>query len=160
MFLSLIIIYKSRKYSTPVLNEELIRNYQQISEIVNDETSQVTIIDARPSPRFTGEAPEPRPGLSSGHMPRAKNVPFKDLFDMETGKLHTNEQLTETFKRAGVDVESLKKAGTNVVLSCGSGVSASVPYFALERLGAEHLSIYDGSWTEYASLPQSRIVKD
>ena len=34
------------------------------------------VVDARPADRFRGEAPEPRPGLRSGHMPGSLNLPF------------------------------------------------------------------------------------
>jgi thiosulfate/3-mercaptopyruvate sulfurtransferase len=34
------------------------------------------VVDARPADRFAGKAPEPRPGLRSGHMPRSFNVPY------------------------------------------------------------------------------------
>ena len=43
------------------------------------------LLDARPNARFTGEAPEPRPGLPSGHMPGAKSLPFDALLDARTG---------------------------------------------------------------------------
>ena len=39
----------------------------------------------------------------------------------------------------------------------GSGVTASVVFFAAEMLGASKLSLYDGSWTEYASKKDSKI---
>ncbi|KAF9971621.1 hypothetical protein BGZ73_005413 [Actinomortierella ambigua] len=152
-----------KEYKVHPLNKDMIRDYQQILAIVNNENSPVTVIDARPSPRFTGRAPEPRVGLSSGHMPRSKNVPFVELFDMETGMLHTPEQLEAAYKRAGVDVETLKKHESpekNVVLSCGSGLTACVLYFSLEQLGLKNLAVYDGSWTEYASHPESPIIKD
>lgn len=44
--------------------------------------------------------------------------------------------------------------------SLGSGITASVLYFALERIGAKKLAVYDGSWTEYAAMKDSIIVKD
>ncbi|KAF9208211.1 hypothetical protein BGZ59_010744 [Podila verticillata] len=151
-------------FNVPKLDEAMIRSYKQILHIVKDPSNtSTTIIDARPSARFTGAAPEPRAGLSSGHMPRAKNVPFMELFDQQTGELYSDAQLLAAFTRAGVNVDELKKsesASKEVVLSCGSGVSACVVYFALERLGLKHLAIFDGSWTEYASRPESIIVKD
>ncbi|KAF9422656.1 hypothetical protein BGZ94_008510 [Podila epigama] len=152
-----------KTFKVPKLDENLIREYKQILHIVKDPETTTTIIDARPNARFTGAAPEPRVGLSSGHMPRAKNVPFLELFDQQTGELYSDEQLLAAFTRAGVNVEELRKtqsAKNDVVLSCGSGVSACVVYFALERLGLKHMAIFDGSWTEYASRPESIIVKD
>lgn len=132
-------------------------------QIVQDKDNKITVIDARPAARFTGASPEPRAGLSSGHMPGAKNVPFMELFDMQTGELYGDEHLLAAFTRAGVDIKQLRETsgpGKEVILSCGSGVSASVLYFALERLGVKHLAVFDGSWTEYASRPESPIVKD
>lgn len=42
----------------------------------------------------------------------------------------------------------------------GSGITASILYLALERIGAKHLAVYDGSWTEYAGKSDAIIVKD
>jgi thiosulfate/3-mercaptopyruvate sulfurtransferase len=55
--------------------------------------------------RFTGEQPEPRPGLSSGHMPHARSLPFSTLLEKhETGQGYTtvlpHDKLKETFDRA------------------------------------------------------------
>ncbi|KAF9570154.1 hypothetical protein EC968_002133 [Mortierella alpina] len=154
---------KAKNYELPKLDHNLIRYYDQVLQIVQDKDNKITVIDARPAARFTGASPEPRAGLSSGHMPGAKNVPFMELFDMQTGELYGNEHLLAAFTRAGVDIKQLQETsgpGKEVILSCGSGVSASVLYFALERLGLKHLAVFDGSWTEYASRPESPIVKD
>jgi len=79
---------------------------------------------------------------------------------MQTGELYNDQQLAEAFNRAGVNIQELKDNGSEVVLSCGSGVTASALYFALEKLGLSNLAVFDGSWTEYASRPESVIVKD
>ncbi|KAF9364103.1 hypothetical protein BGX34_002515 [Mortierella sp. NVP85] len=149
-----------KKYKVPELNLNRIKYYDQVLKLVTDKDNKVTIIDARPNARFTGKAPEPRAGLSSGHMPGAKNVPFMELSDMQTGELYNDQQLTEAFSRAGVNIQELRDNGSEVVLSCGSGVTASALYFALEKLGLSNLAVFDGSWTEYASRPESIIVKD
>ncbi|KAF9175078.1 hypothetical protein BGX21_001551 [Mortierella sp. AD011] len=152
-----------KKYDIPTLNLDRIKYYDQVLKIVKNNDNKITIIDARPAARFTGAAPEPRPGLSSGHMPGAKNVPFLELSNMETGELYNDLQLRAAFARAGVDVQQLQdttEKGKEVILSCGSGVTASALYFALEKLGVRHLAVFDGSWTEYASRPESPIVKD
>ncbi|ORZ26687.1 rhodanese family protein [Lobosporangium transversale] len=152
-----------KNYAVPTLNKNRIKYYDQVLEIVKSNNDKITIIDARPAARFTGAAPEPRTGLSSGHMPGAKNVPFMELSDLETGELYNNEHLLAAFKRAGVNVQQLKDTaveGKEIILTCGSGVTASALYFALEKLGVNHLAVFDGSWTEYASRPESIIVKD
>lgn len=39
------------------------------------------IIDARPASRYNALEPEPRPGVRSGHIPGAKNLPFPELIN-------------------------------------------------------------------------------
>lgn len=97
-----------------------------------------TILDARANNRFIGEAPEPRPGLASGHMPGSSCVPFTGLTDAE-GDFLKPEALCELF--SGVDA-------TSPIVSCGSGITACVLALGLERIGVQ-ARLYDGSWTEW-----------
>jgi len=105
--------------------------------------SGIQVLDARPRDRFQGTAPEPRPGLSSGHMPGALNTPHAEL--IENGALKSKEALSALFRGEGVDVDQ------PVVTTCGSGVSAAIIALALARLGKWDAPVYDGSWTEWAS---------
>ncbi|MEF2545556.1 3-mercaptopyruvate sulfurtransferase [Aurantimonas sp. E1-2-R+4] len=102
---------------------------------------RLQIADARPTARFTGEAPEPRAGVRAGHMPSAFNVPFMAL--SENGRLKSEAALRAIFAEAGLDPEA------PVVTSCGSGVTAAVLNLALESLGNRQCALYDGSWTEW-----------
>ncbi|CAD8147939.1 unnamed protein product [Paramecium octaurelia] len=111
------------------------------------------VLDARPAPRFNGEVPEPRPGLSSGHMPYSTSLPFSQLIDQKTGLMKTPEEIKEILNSLNVDVNR------NIVCSCGSGVTASVIYVALERIGLKNISLYDGSWSEYAATKDVEIKK-
>jgi thiosulfate/3-mercaptopyruvate sulfurtransferase len=108
-----------------------------------DDSAQV--VDARSAARFSGKAPEPRPGLRSGHMPHAFNVPFDAL--IENGRLASREQIESAFKAAGVDLNK------PIITTCGSGVTAAVLTFALESIGKTPKGLYDGSWAEWASRP-------
>jgi len=101
------------------------------------------VVDARSAERFTGTAPEPRPGLPSGHMPGAFNVPFGDI--VEDGRLVDPERIAAAFRKGGVDLER------PVITSCGSGVTAAVLWLGLHAIGKTPKSLYDGSWTEWAS---------
>jgi thiosulfate/3-mercaptopyruvate sulfurtransferase len=103
----------------------------------------IQVVDARSAGRFDGTAAEPRPGLKSGHMPGALNLPFDTL--LEDGKLIAPQRIKAKFAEAGVDTEK------PVVTSCGSGVTAAVLWFALDAIGKEPKALYDGSWTEWAS---------
>lgn len=108
------------------------------------------LLDARGRARFSGEAPEPRPGLRSGHMPGALNLPFDEV--LETGRLLGAAELQRRFAGAGVDLAS------PIVTTCGSGVTAAVLALALARLGAWRTAVYDGSWSEWGALDDTPIV--
>lgn len=107
----------------------------------NLETGSACLLDARPSGRFAGMDPEPRPGLPSGHVPGARNLPFDRIIDPDTRRVLPMADLQALF--ADLDERP-------VVCSCGSGVSACVLAFALHLLGREDVAVYDGSWTEWA----------
>lgn len=101
------------------------------------------IVDARPAGRFNGQVAEPRPGLRSGHIPSALNVPWTEL--VINGELKTTDELNEIFARQGVDFER------PIIASCGSGVTAAVVVLALTTLGVNGVSLYDGSWSEWGA---------
>jgi thiosulfate/3-mercaptopyruvate sulfurtransferase len=102
------------------------------------------VVDARSRERFAGTAPEPRPELPSGRMPGAFNLPFQELLDDE-GRLLPDDAIREKFQAAGVDLSK------PVTTTCGSGVTAAILTLALTAAGHDDLSLYDGSWTEWAS---------
>jgi len=112
----------------------------------------VQIVDARSAERFAGRAPEPRPGLRSGHMPRSFNVPFERV--LANGRLASRDQIIKAFTAAGVDLDK------PIITSCGSGVTAAVLTFALESLGKEPRGLYDGSWAEWGGRPDLPVERD
>src|SRR6056297_2479334 len=106
----------------------------------------VEILDARAAARYRGEAPEPREGLRSGHIPGSKNVPYTSLLN-EDMTMKDPDELRAILAAAGVDMTK------PVITSCGSGVTAAVINLALERIGKTDHALYDGSWTEWGAFP-------
>ena len=99
------------------------------------------LVDARPRPRFLGEAPEPRPWVRTGRIPGSRNVPTGAV--VADGRLKEPAELRAAFAEGGVDLTK------PVVTSCGSGVNAAILTLALEMIGVERSALYDGSWTEW-----------
>jgi thiosulfate/3-mercaptopyruvate sulfurtransferase len=109
------------------------------------------IVDARSAERFAGTAPEPRPGLRSGHMPGSLNVPFQNV--LENGRLVSRERIEAAFTSAGVDLDK------PIITSCGSGVTAAILTLALDSIGKGALRLYDGSWSEWGSRPDVPVER-
>jgi thiosulfate/3-mercaptopyruvate sulfurtransferase len=129
-------------------NADLVRSIDQVRAALDDKSVQV--VDARPGERFRGEAPEPRAGLRSGHMPGALSVPAASI--ITDGRLAEGPVLERQFLAAGVDLEG------PIITTCGSGVSAAVLSLGLARLGRWDASLYDGSWTEWGGRTDTPVV--
>ena len=130
-------------------NAGMVRSIDDVRAVLASKSTQ--IVDARPAVRFTGDQPEPRPGLTQGHMPGAKNVPFTALVNAD-GTLKSEADLRAVLAAAGVD------AAKPVVASCGSGVTASMVALSLALLGNSDAAVYDGAWAEWGANPANPFV--
>ena len=89
---------RRRPRSAPDFRADRLRGIGDMMRNVDDRRGLV--LDARAAGRFTGTAPEPRPGLPSGHMPGRRNLPFTDLLDADRTLLPP-DALRERFAAAG-----------------------------------------------------------
>lgn len=129
-------------YQIPDFSSDKLAEFEELKEIVKGE-GEVQILDARSHGRWAGKDPEPRPGLSSGHMPGSISVPVSELLDPVKKTILPGDQLKKIFEAKGVDPTK------PIISSCGTGVTAAVIDAALSEAGYPEAGrrIYDGSWT-------------
>ncbi|MBY6090331.1 3-mercaptopyruvate sulfurtransferase [Pseudooceanicola sp. 502str34] len=137
------------RHMTVRRQNQMVKDVTQVSSA--SKLGDYVIVDARAADRFSGATPEPRPGLRSGHIPGARNVPFSTLLTAE-GTMKSPEEIRAIFDAAGVDMTK------PVITSCGSGITAAVLSLALERIGKTDHALYDGSWTEWGAFPTLPIA--
>lgn len=105
-------------------------------------TGDALVIDARAPERYRGETEPVDP--RAGHVPGAINLPFSQNTD-EAGRFLDAEQLRERFAAAGV------RPDENVIVYCGSGVTATHDVLALQRAGYEGVRLFPGSWSQWSA---------
>ncbi|MBW4664707.1 MAG: sulfurtransferase [Chroococcus sp. CMT-3BRIN-NPC107] len=100
---------------------------------------KVTLIDSRESDRFRGER-EPIDPIA-GHIPSAVNYPWQDVSNSD-GYLYSPEQQQKKWQHL---------QGQEIIVYCGSGVTACVNLLSLHLAGIDTASLYVGSWSDWCS---------
>jgi thiosulfate/3-mercaptopyruvate sulfurtransferase len=137
------------RHITVSRQNHLVRDVTQVAAA--SKLGDHEILDARAPDRFRGEAPEPRKGLRSGHIPGSKNVHYRTLFK-DDGTMKDPDALRAVFDAAKVDL------GKPIITTCGSGVTAAIVSLALERIGHSNYSLYDGSWAEWGMYDDLKVA--
>lgn len=100
------------------------------------------IIDVRETPRYNGET-EPI-DIIAGHIPTAKNYPFANNLN-SGGTYKDPEELKQYFTKIFEGYEP-----RNIMVHCGSGVTACHTLLAIDYAGLNIPKLYVGSWSEWA----------
>ncbi len=103
------------------------------------------ILDARDEGQYTGAIA--RGEGRAGHIPGARHLHSDSLFDPENGTLLPDKELATKLREVSVPEDR----DVPLISYCNGGVAATVPLFALHRLGYKNLANYDGSWNEWGA---------
>ena len=121
---------------TPKVRSEMVVNASEVAA----RSSSVALLDSRAAARYRGEV-EPL-DWKAGHIPGAINLDWAQGLDA-SGKFKSPLEQQERFSK-------LENAD-EVLVYCGSGVSAGANMLALELAGAKNTKLYAGSWSDWVS---------
>lgn len=144
-------IFKETTYVAQKINLNLYDNLDNIMEDLDNYRNKV-IIDARGEERFLGQVEEPRPKVRSGHIPSSLNIPISSLIDKKTNCFKSTSEINQIFIDIGISNKDAE-----LVMTCGSGVTACGLAIAANSLGFKNVKVYDGSWSEWGANPKTPI---
>ncbi|MDQ0496042.1 sulfurtransferase [Paenibacillus brasilensis] len=105
------------------------------------------LVDSRERPRYLGlEEPIDQ---AAGHIPGAVNFFWKEVLD-EKGAFKNAEQLKQHFSDLDQNAE--------IIVYCGSGVSACPNVLALKEAGFSKVRLYPGSWSDWISYEENPVA--
>lgn len=137
------LFYPAKPWSLPLANIEELDKASRNEKFV--------IIDVRENERYLGQK-EPI-DLVAGHIPGAINIPFMTNLD-ENGNFHSPDLLKRQYSKILGDKDS-----SEIIVHCGSGVTACHTLFALSYAGFEIPKLYVGSWSEWSRNNRPIIIE-
>lgn len=137
--------------SEPYLIDQWILPTIEMDEVESlSQNPDYLVVDVRSRERYEGKV-EPI-DLIAGHIPGAINIPFTENLDEEGLFLNPNE-LRKKYEPIFGEIKT-----ENIVVHCGSGVTACHTLLALDYAEMEIPKLYVGSWSEW-SRNQKMIEK-
>lgn len=133
---------KASNFKIDIPSIDAIRKYDFVKKHIFSEN--IITVDARSKGRFNNTEEDPRKELKSGHIPNSINIPYTEV--LKDGCFKTDTELKLVFK------DIIEMNPSELVFSCGSGITACILLLASENIISCKKTIYDGSWTEWATL--------
>jgi thiosulfate/3-mercaptopyruvate sulfurtransferase len=150
-------VASDEEQATPVeppkltLDRSMLVDRAQLKQILR--SSSALVFDARARPRYRGDV-EPF-DAKKGHIPGVVNAPYEENFASPAeGRFKPPAELRAAFEKLGAS------ASREVVVSCGSGVTACHDALALERAGLPLPRLYVGSFSDWASSDEPVATGD
>lgn len=135
----------NKKIFTVQMKPELIASVEDVRAVVNGQSPDTVLIDSREEKRYLGlEEPIDK---KAGRIPGAINKPWFD--GLTAGCYKSVEDQNKRFS----DVSSEKQ----VIVYCGSGVTAAPNFLALKEAGFEKVKLYLGSFSDWISYEENKI---
>lgn len=129
----------------PNINHEIFANMEDVSEVAGDQDSQTILIDSREERRYLGlEEPIDK---KAGHIPGAVSKPWFE--GLNAGYYKPAEIQRQRF----IDINPKKQ----IIVYCGSGVTAAPNFLALKAAGFEKVKLYLGSFSDWISYQENKI---
>lgn len=118
------------------------------SAYAENKTSVPILIDSREHKRYLGlqEPIDPK----AGHIPGSVNYFWLDTHHDEQDRYDNVEQLEKHFAELDKNAE--------IIVYCGSGVSACPNVLALNEAGYKNVKLYSGSWSDWISYEENPIA--
>ncbi|WP_316572388.1 sulfurtransferase [Neobacillus sp. YIM B06451] len=129
----------------PAINDALLADMEEVKAISQGQTENAVLIDSREEKRYQGIV-EPI-DKKKGHIPGAINKPW--MQGLEEGYYKPIEEQKKRF--AEIDLQQ------QVVVYCGSGVTAVPNFLALKEAGYENVKLYLGSFSDWISYEENEI---
>lgn len=131
----------------PHVKDDEIVHMEEVRDRIGNKDS--ILIDSRAKDRYLGKS-EPM-YAKSGHIPGAKNYFWQDVLN-EEGSWKDVDDLQEHFKHLDKNKE--------IVVSCGSGVSACPNIIGLKKAGFTNVKLYPGSFSDWISYSNNEVEKN
>lgn len=136
-------ISKKKEFKPQYRHEEVV-DMKQVKEKLADDTA--ILIDSRSRDRYLGKTEPMHP--KAGHIPGAKNMFWKGVLDAD-GHWKNVDELKEHFADLPKDEE--------IIVSCGSGVSATPNIMGLKMAGFKNIKLYPGSYSDWISYDENEV---